>query len=99
MIKSERNDHMFDYLIGSLKSTFPKRKGTQTAEAERTLFDCSKIFASPCMWGTQGVQANLRGLFGVNGVIGVGGCDDMPLFRAEGTLFCRLLDFKLHSSN
>ena len=47
MIKSKRNDHTFDYLIGSLKSTFPKRKGTQAAEAERTHFDYSKIFANP----------------------------------------------------
>ena len=88
MIKSERNDHTFDYLIGSLKSTFPKRKGTQTAEAERTHFAQKYLQTQRC-WRSEGIKANLRGLFGVNGVIGVGGCDAMPLFREEGTLFCR----------
>ena len=47
MIESERNDHTFDYLIGSLKSTFPKRKGTQTAGAKRTHFDWLKNICKP----------------------------------------------------
>ena len=53
MIKSERNDHTFDYLIGSLKSTFPKRKGTQTAGAKRTHFDWLKVICKPKNVGDQ----------------------------------------------
>ena len=53
MIKSERNDHTFDYLIGSLKSTFPKRKGTQTAEAKRTHFNWLKNISKPKDVGDQ----------------------------------------------